>query len=138
LVPIMAPEETFATKLFTYTNRTIGGMDRKPKDLLDMAGMVQKGLDEEKVAQALQAWTQRGYSMGALRHPSEILGNSLERNLGAQTAEQLNTNFQAVQNYYARIAPKVDAAPLFDNVSTTPLARLNRFFQKQFVVYPAG
>jgi len=138
LVSTMQAEETFAHKLFSYTNRTIGGLNRKPKDLSDMAGMINKGLDEQKVAEALQAWTRNGYSLGPIRHPGDILGSVLDRNMFGQTTAQLDANFGIVKNYFQRLAPQVESAPLFPHVSLSPAARLSRFMEKQFVVYPAG
>ncbi|MBK9205413.1 MAG: hypothetical protein IPL73_23905 [Candidatus Obscuribacter sp.] len=76
VVSSMQPAETLAHKLFSYTNRTIGGIDRKAKDLTDMAQMIHKGVDEDLVVKALEAWTSRGYTLGAMRHPELITGAS--------------------------------------------------------------
>lgn len=137
----MQPEETIAHKLFSYTNRTAGGLERKPKDLSDIASIIKSGVDEEKVTEAMRGFTAKGYTLGAMRHPSQILGKSLTRRpdlLVGQTPTQLDENFQLVRNFYERIAPKVVSTPLRDDVSTKLGARLLRFAQKQLTVYPAG
>ncbi len=138
VVSSMQAEENFAYKLFSYTNRTIGGLTRKPKDLMDMAGMVEKGLDQKKVVEALQAWTKRGYTMGPLRHPSEVLGSQLEANMAGQTAEQLAQNLTTVKNFYLKVAPQVERTSTLPKVLQTPVAQVRRFFEKQFIVYPVG
>jgi hypothetical protein len=136
-VSAMQPEETFAFKLFTYTNRTFG-FTRKTKDLSDMAAMVNHGLDENKVSQALQAWTTRGYSLGPMRHPTELYGRLLERHMAGQTTEQLDANFGAVRNFYAKVAPTAESQPLRPEVRTNRISQLTRFLEKQYIVYPAG
>lgn len=138
VVSSMAPEENFAYKLFSYTNRTIGGQARKPKDLMDMASMVEKGLDEHKVTQALQAWTKRGYNLGPLRHPGEVLGPRLAENMAGQTPEQLVHNLGVVKNFYLKVAPQVEQVSTLPKVLQTPAAQVQRFFAKQFIVYPVG
>lgn len=138
VVSAMQPEENFAYKLYTYTNRTFGGQVRKPKDLMDMATMVEKGLDEKKVAEALQAWTKRGYTLGPLRHPSEVLGSTLEQSMAGQTTAQLNHNLSVVKGFYAKVAPKAENVSTIPNVSQNPVSRIRRFFEKQFIVYPVG
>ncbi|MBK7841610.1 MAG: hypothetical protein IPJ49_28800 [Candidatus Obscuribacter sp.] len=58
----MQPAETLAHKFFSYTNRTIGGIDRKAKDLTDVAQMIHKGVDEDFVVKALEAGRAEVYS----------------------------------------------------------------------------
>lgn len=140
VVSSMQPAETLAHKLFSYTNRTIGGIDRKAKDLTDMAQMINKGVDEDLVVKALEAWTSRGYTLGAMRHPELITGASrLQAKPGllmGHTRDELDQSFNVVRNYYARVAPRVADTPLNPGVSQSILARVGRFFEKQKVVYP--
>ncbi len=140
VVSSMQPAETLAHKLFSYTNRTIGGIDRKAKDLTDMAQMIHKGVDEDLVVKALEAWTSRGYTLGAMRHPELITGASrLQAKPGllmGHTRDELDQSFNVVRNYYARVAPRVADTPLNPDVSQSILARVGRFFEKQKVVYP--
>jgi hypothetical protein len=140
VVSAMRPEETVAYKLFSYTNRTIGGVNRKAKDLTDVASILQKGVDEQLVVKALEEWTSRGFTMGAMRHPETIMGlGRLEARpelMMGQTREQLDASYRLVRNYYDRVAPKVANTPLRPEVSNGMFARVGRFFEKQSVVYP--
>lgn len=104
-----------------------------------MANMVESGgLDQAKVNQALSAWTRQGYSLGAMRHPREILGNTmLEQNMHGQTALQLDRNFGIVRKYYEGLVPQLDTS-VSPGVGTGVFSRLSRFFKKQFEIYPVG
>ncbi len=105
-----------------------------------MASMLQKGVDEQLVVKALEEWTSRGFTMGAMRHPETIMGlGRLEARpelMMGQTREQLDASYRLVRNYYDRVAPKVANTPLRPEVSNGMFARVGRFFEKQSVVYP--
>lgn len=135
VVSAMRPEETVAYKLFSYTNRTIGGVNRKAKDLTDAGtSILQKGVDEQLVVKALEEWTSRGFTMGAMRHPETIMGlGRLEARpelMMGQTREQLDASYRLVRNYYDRVAPKVANTPLRPEVSNGMFARVGLFFRE--------
>jgi hypothetical protein len=137
----MQPEENAAFKMFTYTTRSAGGIERKARDLGDVASMIRTGLDEDKVTEAMSAFVKKGYTPGALRHPADIMGSLLERKpelMAGQTPAQLDENFHLVRNFYEKIAPRVFSTPVNPEVSTGWLSRLVRFGQKQLTIYPAG
>ena len=139
-VEMMQKEENLAYKLYTYSNRVVGGLLRKSKDLGDMASIIKSGVDESKVTQALQSWTSQGFEMAPLRHPAEFVSAKVfeTTRLGlGQSLDQVTTNFNTVKNFYAGIAPEVEQVPLRSDVKSNVISSARRFVQKHYVLYPA-
>jgi hypothetical protein len=133
-IPSMRKEETLAYKLYTYGNRYFGGLSRKPKDLKDIAAIIKDGADQNKVTDALQAWTSRGFSMAPIRPPQDILGPKVVFSADAQS--EIAGNFQVVKGFYQGIGSQVEGTPLRPEVSTNPFAQSMRFLKKHWVVFP--
>jgi Nucleotidyl transferase AbiEii toxin, Type IV TA system len=133
-IPTMRKEETLAYKLYTYGNRYFGGVARKPKDLKDIATMIKSGANPDDTAEALQAWTSRGYSMAPLRPVQDILGP--KNPLPSTAAEEMSDNFRTLKSFYQGISDKVENVSTGSDVSTNWLSRSAKFMKKHFIVYP--
>jgi hypothetical protein len=134
-IPAMRKEETLAYKLYTYGNRYFGGVARKPKDLRDIATLIKSGVNQDDTAEALQAWTSRGYSMAPLRPVPEILGPN--HSMSPATTDELNASFLTAKRFYQGISSDVENAPLRSDVSNNWLSQLSRFVKKHSTIYPA-
>lgn len=139
VINAMRPEEAFAHKAVSYSLRSAGGINRKPKDIIDMGSMVAKGLDDDLVTQALRAWPEQGVKLGAMRHPEQILGSRLDNPalLAGRSRAQLDDSYYLARNYYEKVAPRavIDPAP---HVSMSVPARFQRFLKSKLLVYPNG
>jgi hypothetical protein len=134
-VDAMRKEETLAYKLYTYGNRYFGGIVRKEKDLKDIATLIQSGVNPNDTAEAMQAWTSRGYGMAPIRPFTEIMGLSYP--MSQASIDSATKNFGVAKDFYSGISGAVENAPLRTDVSNSWLARSTRFLKKHAIVYPA-